>query len=117
MNYPNLNPFTSKFRPRNKYGIDTIFEHPIPVNNFIQKLYESENLEQIKKMMSEYPGTIIITKEEDQCLNSRGLGRVRPEGWSQAYEICGIKIVNQEEFKTYKSRIINNSQQLISTKS
>ena len=47
-NHPNVNPFKANHRPRNKYGIDVIFEHTTPVNNFMKQLIASKNLDEVK---------------------------------------------------------------------
>lgn len=107
-NYPNLNPFTAKYRPRNKYGIDIIFEHTTPVNNFVKKLLQSETLEQVKSAMQEYSGMCIITLDEDRCLFRSGLSRQRPQGWKQAYQSCGIEIMDENQYKNYRQEKLNS---------
>jgi len=107
-NYPNINPFTAKYRPRNKYGIDLIFEHTTPVNNFVKKLLKSESLEDVKTAMREYSGMAIITLDEDRCLFKSGLSRQRPQGWEHAYTSCGIEIMDENQFKEYKNNVLNS---------
>jgi hypothetical protein len=105
--YPNVNPFTAKYRPRNKYGIDLIFEHTTPVNNFVKKLLQSKNIDDVKNAMREYSGMAIITLDEDRCLHRSGLSRQRPQGWQQAYLSCGIEIMDENQFKEYKNNVLN----------
>ena len=109
-NYPNINPFTAKYRPRNKYGIDLIFEHTTPVNNFVKKLLKSESLEDVKTAMREYSGMAIITLDEDRCLFKSGLSRQRPQGWEHAYTSCGIEIMDENQFNTYKQQKLNSTE-------
>jgi hypothetical protein len=101
-NHPNVNPFTANYRPRNRYGVELIFEHTTPVNNFIKKIIKSKNLEDVKNTMKEYSGMCIITSDEDKCLFSGGLSRQRPQGWEHAYTSCGIEIMNEIEYNNYK---------------
>ena len=109
-NYQNINPFTAKYRPRNKYGIDLIFEHTTPVNNFVKKLLESESLDDVKNVMSEYSGMAIITLDEDRCLFRSGLSRQRPQGWEQAYASCGLEVINENEYNVYKQQKLNSTE-------
>lgn len=106
-NHPGVNPFTAKYRPRNKWGVEVIFEHTTPVNNFVRNLLQSENLEQVKQVMNEYSGMSIITLEEDKCLFRSGLSRQRPQGWRQAYESCGIEIMDENQYNNYKQKKVN----------
>lgn len=112
-NYPNINPYKANYRPRNKYGIDTIFEHTTPVNNFVKQLLESETLEEVKSAMNNYTGLSIITLEEDRCLFNSGLSRNRPQGWRQAYESCNIEIMDENEFNNYKLQKLNSEDEKV----
>lgn len=109
IHHPNVNPFTARFRPRNRFGINVIFEHTTPVNTFLKKLLDSNTLEDVKNAMNEYTGMCIITLEEDRCLSSKGLSRQRPQGWQQAYASCDIQIMNEGEYKIYKQEKLNSS--------
>lgn len=107
-NYPNLNPFKVSFRPRNKYGINVIFEHTTPVNIFVTQLFEANSLDEIKLAMSEYSGLSIITTEEDRCLHSKGYSKIRPQGWRQSYSECGIDIMDENQYNQYKEEKFSN---------
>ncbi len=102
-NHPNINPFKVTFRPRGKFGIDVIFEHTTPVNLFVINLFKSKNIEDIKRVMGEYSGMSIITREEDLCLHSKGFSKNRPQGWEQAYAECDIEVMTEDEFNMYKN--------------
>jgi hypothetical protein len=109
-NHPNVNPFKANHRPRNKYGIDVIFEHTTPVNNFMKQLISSKNLEEIKNVMRNYSGLCIISLDEDRCLFTSGLSRQRPEGWEQAYASCGIEVMTEAEYDVYKTQKLNSTE-------
>lgn len=103
-NHPNINPYKVSFRPRGKFGIDVIFEHTTPVNLFVVNLFKSKNIEDIKRVMSEYSGMSIITREEDLCLHSKGFSKNRPQGWELAYAECDIEVMTEDEFNIYKNQ-------------
>ena len=109
-NHPNANPFKVRHRPRNKYGIDVIFEHTTPVNNFVKQLISSKNIDEIKNAMKNYTGMAIITLDEDRCLFSRGLSRQRPQGWEHAYASCGIEIIDESDYESYKQQKLNSTE-------
>lgn len=104
-NYPNLNPFKVGYRPRGKFGIDVIFEHTTPINIFVTQLFNSKSLEEIRELMKNYTGMCIVTSEEDECLNTKGFSRTRPQGWQQAYTACDIQVMTEDEYKVYKTQI------------
>jgi hypothetical protein len=108
--YPSVNPFRVNHRPRNKYGIDVIFEHTTPVNNFVKLLVSSKNLEDIKNAMNNYSGMCIITKEEDKCLHNSGFSRQRPQGWIHAYTSCDIQIMDESQYNIYKEQKLNSTE-------
>ena len=108
-NNPKVNPFKVNHRPRNKYGIDVIFEHTTPVNNFVKQLVSSKNLDEIKTAMRNYTGMAIITLDEDRCLFRSGLSRQRPQGWEQAYDSCGIEVMTEDEYNVYKTQKLNST--------
>lgn len=107
-NYPNTNPFKVTFRPRTKFGIPVIFEHTTPVNIFVTKLFDSKNIDDIRKTMNEYSGMCVITSDEDKCLHSKGFSKTRPQGWQQAYTECGIDVMNENQFNIYKQEKLNS---------
>jgi hypothetical protein len=109
-NHPNVNPFKINHRPRNKYGIDVIFEHTTPVNNFVKQLLSSKNIDEIKTAMRNYTGMCIISLEEDRCLFRSGLSRQRPQGWEHAYASCGIEIIDESDYETYKQQKLNSTE-------
>jgi len=107
INHPNINPFKVNHRPRNKYGIDLIFEHTTPISTLLKQLEQSETLEQVKSAMNNYSGLCIISKEEDKCLERGGYSRKRPQGWRQAYDSCGIEVMDENQYNTYKQEKLN----------
>ena len=109
-NYPNVNPFKVNHRPRNKYGIDVIFEHTTPVNNFVKQLISSKNIDEIKNAMTNYTGMCIISLDEDRCLFRSGLSRQRPQGWEHAYASCGIEIIEESQYNNYKQQKLNSTE-------
>lgn len=111
-NYPNLNPYKVSFRPRNKFGIDVIFEHTTPVNIFVTQLFEAKSLDEIKLAMSNYSGLSIITLDEDRCLHSKGYSKSRPQGWRQAYLDCDIDVMDENQFNLYKQQKLNSPDSL-----
>ena len=71
---------------------------------------ESESLDDVKNVMSEYSGMAIITLDEDRCLFRSGLSRQRPQGWEQAYASCGIEVINENEYNVYKQQKLNSKE-------
>ena len=108
LNYPNVNPYDARFRPRNRWGIDVIFEHTTPVNLFVTDLFKSKDINDIRRVMNEYSGMSIITKDEDVCLHNRGFSRVRPQGWRQSYTECSIDVMDENQFNIYKQEKLNS---------
>jgi hypothetical protein len=106
-NHPKLNPFKVGFRPRNKYGIPVIFEHPIPIAMFATDIAKSKTVEEIRSVMENYVGMSIVTLDEDTCLNSSGFSRSRPQGWKFAYDSCGIEVMTEQEYEDYKKTKLN----------
>jgi hypothetical protein len=107
-NHPNVNPFKVSHRPRNRFGIEVIFEHTTPVNIFVTQLFKAKSFEEIKDAMNNYTGMSIITRDEDYCLHRSGFSRTRPDGWMSAYAACDIEIMTEDEFNRYKSEKLNS---------
>lgn len=70
-----------------------VFEHVIPVNQFIQELIELETRQEINKALRDYPGVCWITRQEDDQLNKNGYKNKRNRGWFECYVECGINPV------------------------
>ncbi len=100
-NITNYNPFNLNFdQHRNKFGKikdnksnkkhNTImWEHVIPISNTINE-FEQENkynnIEEVLKYLKEYPGTCLITREEDDDLNKNYKTNRTKETWKNIYE-------------------------------
>ena len=95
---PNINPFNftkqAKKQLRGKQKLinisDFVWEHTVPVFNTINRIFASENIEEVINVLNESSDICIVTTEEDTCLNNSGFRIQRPEGWMKAYEKCGI---------------------------
>jgi hypothetical protein len=114
-NYPNANPFSVRWDHRKKYGVLggkslLVLEHTTPVNIFIKELLKCKSLDDVVRVMNEYTGVCLITREEDDCLNSKGLTSKRPDGWVIAYNSCGIEVMDESQFNTYKQQKLNSTE-------
>jgi hypothetical protein len=84
------------------FGTDEIrYDHAIPFSFIQQKLLTAEHLtiSDLKEILQRFIVVCIITKEEDQLLNSMGLTRKMPENWDgknplARYEAAKIELVN-----------------------
>ncbi len=102
---PDLNPFDVRWEQRNILGFDSprkpriVWEHSLPVGQFIKELSTIETFEIFEPKFLEYPGACWITREEDDKLNSSGFKNGRPGGYLKCYTQCGIEVISEEEFK------------------
>lgn len=108
-----VNPFVirrgakKQLRGKNKSIIisDLVWEHTVPVNITMNKVFKSKNDIEVLKALDEGSDTCWVTKEEDDCLNSKGFRKSRPDNWREAYSQCGIIPLTKEEFKSlYEER-------------
>ena len=77
---------------------------------FIKELLKCKSLDDVVRVMNEYTGVCLITREEDDCLNSKGLTSKRPDGWVIAYNSCGIEVMDESQFNTYKQQKLNSTE-------
>ena len=102
---PNSNPFDFRWEERNILGADSprkpkiVWEHSLPVGQFIKELAQIETFELFQCEFLAYPGVCWITREEDDRLNSAGFKNHRPGGYLKCYDQCGIQIISEEEYK------------------
>ena len=85
-------------------------EHTTPVNIFINELLKCESLENVVRVMNEYTGVCLITREEDDFLNRSGFMSKRPDGWKVAYDACGIEVMDESEYNLYKTQKLNSTE-------
>lgn len=76
-----------------------IAEHMIPVNQLIKSLIQCNNKEDMKKVISEYPGICWVLREEDDRLNKKGYKNYRPSGGRAEYQECRIPVVESPYYK------------------
>jgi hypothetical protein len=114
-NNTNYNPFNLCFdRDRNRFGKikdnesnkdkNTImWEHVIPISNTINEIEQENkynNIEEVLKYLKEYPGTCLITRDEDDLLNKGYKTNRTKETWKYIYEEkVKIKIKTRFIFK------------------
>lgn len=112
--FPNSSPFHVRYSNRKKFGIldnnqgFLLFEHTTPVKVFLESLSKAKTLEDIKNAMKDYSGVCLVTRDEDNCLNTKGLRSKRPQGWKLAYESCDIQVMDENQFNTYKKQKLNS---------
>jgi hypothetical protein len=108
---PGLNPFDVRWEQRIVLGFHSprkpkiVWEHSIPVGQFIKELAKCESLAEIEKKMDTYPGACWITREEDNLLNSSGYKNSRPGGFETCYAKCGIEVLSENEYKILSDSI------------
>ena len=113
-NFPTLSPFNVRYSNRKKFGtLDggqgfLLFEHTTPVAFFLEALSKSKTLEEVKLAMKEYSGVCLLTREEDNCLNTKGYRQKRPQGWKLAYDSCDIQVMDENQYNSYKLEILNS---------
>lgn len=105
---PTLNPFDYIWEKRNIIKGENnrsllMWEHAMPIKEFIQILVNCKSLDEVEKEINRYPGVCWITKKEDKMLTSAGYRDFRPGGFKKCYESCGIKVMTEQEFITMRS--------------
>ena len=70
-----------------------MWEHTTPVNLLLNDLLSAETKDKAINILKNYSGVCLITREEDDILNSSGMRTVRPGGWKKCYETCGIEVI------------------------
>jgi hypothetical protein len=109
----NINPFNftkqAKKQLRGKQKLinisDFVWEHTVPVFNTINRIFASENIEEVINVLNESSDICIVTTEEDTCLNNSGFRIQRPEGWMKAYEKCGIIPITKDAYMETLRRV------------
>ena len=107
---PKIDPFDVVKNSRTKtFGANkVIYEHIIPVKQLISQLMlEVKNVNDVCNFLSTYPGTALITVEEDKCLNQAG-GRTQRANWEEFYQGCNIELLSEEDFKQYMKELTQN---------
>ena len=79
-----------------------------PVAFFLEALSKSKTLEEVKLAMKEYSGVCLLTREEDNCLNTKGYRQKRPQGWKLAYDSCDIQVMDENQYNSYKLEKLNS---------
>lgn len=110
-NNTNYNPFNLCFdRDRNRFGKikdngsnkdkNTImWEHVIPISNTINEFEEENkynNIEEVLKYLKKYPGTCLITRDEDDKLNEKHKTDRTGETWESVYTTLNIMIKKRD---------------------
>ena len=106
-NNTNYNPFNLCFdRDRNRFGKiinikngkgknKIMWEHVIPISHTIEYLEKEDRfnqLEEILNYLKKYPGTCLITREEDDKLKEKHKTNRTDETWESVYISLDIKI-------------------------
>lgn len=78
-----------------------VYEHVVPVKQLMsQLLLETKSVNDVCNLLSNYPGTALITTDEDECLTSSG-ARQKRDNWKKSYENCYIELLDENEFPIY----------------
>ena len=97
--FPDIDPKKINWHQKYKLGKDDgkrgniMWEHTTPVNLLLNDLLSAKSKEETVSILSNYSGVCLITREEDDVLNSNKMRTVRPGGWEKCYESCGIEVV------------------------
>jgi hypothetical protein len=108
---PEINPFDIRWEQRNILGTHSqrkpkiVWEHSIPVGQFIKELSTCKSFSEVETKMNLYPGVCWITREEDDALNSNGYKNSRPDGFKTCYTNCGIEVISEEELNSVRKII------------
>ena len=92
--FPDIDPKKINWHQKYKLGKDDgkrgniMWEHTTPVNLLLNDLLSAKTKEETISILDNYSGVCLITREEDDVLNSKKMRTVRPEGWEKCYEIC-----------------------------
>jgi hypothetical protein len=97
------NPFDLLWKDRYKLGkrkkdnkSNIVFEHTTPLKDFFDSLTRCNNIVKLKKSLNSYSGVCLITRKEDNALNSKKYRSGRPGGWAKCYKECKITIINKK---------------------
>ena len=97
--FPDIDQKKINWHQKYKLGKDDgkrgniIWEHTTPVNLLLNDLLEANKEDEVISILKNYPGVCLITRGEDDTLNSNKMRVVRPGGWEKCYESCGIEVV------------------------
>jgi hypothetical protein len=97
--FPDIDPKKINWHQKYKLGKDDgkrgniIWEHTTPVNLLLNDLLEANKEDEVISILKNYSGVCLITRGEDDTLNSNKMRVVRPGGWEKCYEACGIEVV------------------------
>lgn len=69
-----------------------MFDHTTPVNLTVEIIITSISLNDVENKLNDTSPVCLITRKEDDILNTNGFKNKRPEGWVGCYDQCGIKI-------------------------
>ena len=95
----NKDPFTMIYPDRNALGRDEngrtimLWEHTTTNHETYQSFVKCKSIEALKEAMDQHTGVCWISREEDARLNKSGFRSSRKEGWRQAYQECGIEVI------------------------
>jgi hypothetical protein len=77
-----------------------MWEHVIPISNTINE-FEQDNkynsLEEVLKYLKEYPGTCLLTREEDDEINEKFKINRTYKTWKEIYKSLGIVIKKRDD--------------------
>jgi hypothetical protein len=77
-----------------------MWEHVIPISNTINE-FEQDNkynsLEEVLKYLKEYPGTCLLTREEDDEINEKFKINRTHKTWKEIYKSLGIVIKKRDD--------------------
>jgi hypothetical protein len=97
----NINPFELKWSQRGILGKvpsknveknSIIWEHVIPLTETVKDLINCNNEKEVLLYLNNYPGTCLITRQEDDKLNEKYKSQ-RPGGWKKIYQDIGIEVI------------------------
>ena len=107
------NPFNLNFdQDRHRFGkiINVIngkernkimWEHVIPISYTIEDFEKEDRFNQLKEILNylkKYPGTCLITREEDDKLNEKHRTNRTDDTWKSIYKDLEILVKNRSEF-------------------
>jgi hypothetical protein len=101
---------SAKFRSRNAMGLRIgggllRYDHAIPFKLLVEELLNLTDVSgiQVTSALDRFGTIVLITKEEENRLNTEGLAHQMPEGWDgidplARYKAVGIEIVENPTF-------------------
>jgi len=113
INGTSYNPFNLNFdQDRHRFGKTAnesnnieknkiMWEHVIPISQTIEYLVKEERFNQLEEIiyyLKEYPGTCLITREEDDNLNKKFKTNRTHDTWKSIYKNLKIIVKNRSEF-------------------